>query len=105
MFNFFTKNSLISQNQSGFKPGDSCTSQLLSITHHIYRSFNGGREVQYMFLDISKPFDVIWHKGFIFKLQGNSISGRLFSTLTEFLKPKKQTVMLNGQLPSWHNSE
>ena len=25
MFKFFTENSLISQNQSGFKPGDSCT--------------------------------------------------------------------------------
>ena len=35
MFKFFTKNSLISQNQSEFKPGDSCTNQLLSITHQI----------------------------------------------------------------------
>ena len=25
MFKFFTDNNLISQNQSGFKPGDSCT--------------------------------------------------------------------------------
>ena len=30
---FFNENNLISQNQSGFKPGDSCTNQLLSITH------------------------------------------------------------------------
>ena len=29
MFEFFTENELISQNQSGFKPGDSCISQLL----------------------------------------------------------------------------
>ena len=28
MFEFFTENELISQNQSGFKPGDSCISQL-----------------------------------------------------------------------------
>ena len=32
MFKFFTEDNLISQNQSGFKPGDSCTNQLLSIT-------------------------------------------------------------------------
>ena len=32
MFKFFTENSLIFQNQSGFKPDDSCTNQLLSIT-------------------------------------------------------------------------
>ena len=36
MFPFFIKNDLISQNQSGFKPGDSCVNQLLSITHEIY---------------------------------------------------------------------
>ena len=33
MFTFFTKNNLISQNQSGFKPSDSCTNQLLRIKY------------------------------------------------------------------------
>ena len=35
MFEFFTKNRLMSHSQSGFKPGDSCINQLLSITHEI----------------------------------------------------------------------
>ena len=54
MFSFFIKNGLISQNQSGFKPGDSCINQLLSITPKIYKSFNDGWEVRGVFLDISK---------------------------------------------------
>ena len=33
---FFMKNDLISSNQSGFKQGNSCISQLLLITHDIY---------------------------------------------------------------------
>ena len=33
MFSFFLGNNLIPQKQSGFKPGDCCTNQLLSITH------------------------------------------------------------------------
>ena len=33
MFGFFIENDLVSQHQSGFKPGDSCINQLLSITH------------------------------------------------------------------------
>ena len=33
MFSFFLTNSLLAPNQSGFKPGDSCINQLLSITH------------------------------------------------------------------------
>ena len=57
MFNFFIENKLISSNQSGFKPGDSCINQLLSITHEIYESFDVGLEVESVLLDISKAFD------------------------------------------------
>ena len=35
MFRFFLDKDLISANQSGFKPRDSCINQLLSITHNI----------------------------------------------------------------------
>ena len=59
MFKFSTENSLISQNQSGFKPGDSCTNQLLSISHQIYKSFEGGHEVRSVFLDMSRAFDKV----------------------------------------------
>ena len=59
IFNFFIENELISLNQSGFKPSDSCINQLLAITHEIYKSFNDGFEVRYIFLDISKAFDKV----------------------------------------------
>ena len=38
LFNFFQENNLTSPNQSRFEPGDSCTNQLLAITHEIYTS-------------------------------------------------------------------
>ena len=77
MFNFFIENELISSNQSGFKPGNSCVNQLMSITHEIYKSFDEGHEVGGVFLGISKAFDKIWHDGLIFKLTQNGISGTL----------------------------
>ena len=49
MFEYFTENNLISDNQSGFKPGDSCICQLLSITHEIYQSFDNNLEVRAIF--------------------------------------------------------
>ena len=87
MFKFLTENNLISQNQSGFKPCYSCTNQLLSITHEIYKSFNDGYEVRSVFLGMSKAFDNVWHKGRIFKLKQNDISGNL---TTDYLKLIKQ---------------
>ena len=105
MFKFFTENSLISQNQSGFKPRDSYTNQLLSITHQIYKPFDDGYEIWSFFLDMSKGFGKLWHKDLIFKLKQNRISGNLLSTLTDFLKLRKQRVVLNGKLSSWSNIE
>ena len=77
MFALFIKNDLISQHQSGFKPGYSCINQLLSITHEFFQSFEKGFDVRSVFLDISKAFDKVWHNGLIFKLKQNSISGNL----------------------------
>ena len=44
MYESFKENNLISPNQSGFKPGNSCNNQLLSITHEIGKSFYDGLE-------------------------------------------------------------
>ena len=105
LFHFFQENNLISPNQSGFKPGDSCTNQLLAITHEIYKSFDDGYEVRGVFLDISKSFDKVWHKGLIYKLKQNGISGKLLNLITDFLSNRKQWVVLNGRYSSWTNIE
>ena len=85
LLNFLLENNLISPSQSGFNPGDSSINQLLSITHKIYNSFDEGLEVRSVFLDISKAFDKVWHKGLLFKLSQNGISGNLLDLLSSFL--------------------
>ena len=77
MFKIFRENELISHNQSGFKPGDSCISQLLCILHDIYQSLDGDLEKRAVFLDILKAFDDVWHEGVLFKLKQNDILGNL----------------------------
>ena len=63
-YNYRIDNNLISQNHSGFKRGDSCINQLISVTHDILNSLDEGLEVRGVFLDISKAFDKVWHEGF-----------------------------------------
>ncbi|MCH2390702.1 MAG: hypothetical protein MK234_08470 [Nitrospinales bacterium] len=54
MYGFFNTNHLITEHQSGFRPGDSTINQLLSITHEIFSSFEQFDETRAAFLDISK---------------------------------------------------
>ena len=84
MFTFSTANNLISPNQSGFRPGDSCINQLLAITYEIYKSFDEGCEVRGVFLAIYKAFDKVWHEGLLLKLNRNGISGNHFNLLRDF---------------------
>ena len=65
--------------------------------HEIYKSFDEGFEVRGLFLDR------VWHDGLIFKLQENGISGKLLLLLKDFLKSRKQRVVLNGQHSSWRD--
>ena len=67
------ENGLISSKQSGFRPGDSCINQLLSINQEISNAFDIGFEVRRLFFDISKAFDKVWHVGLIYKLRQNGI--------------------------------
>ena len=56
---FLSKNNLLSPNKSGFRPGNSCINQLLSINCEILSAFDMGLEVPGIFLDISKAFDKV----------------------------------------------
>ena len=105
MFEFLIQNNLIIPNQSGFKTGDSCINQLISITHEIYKSFDDGYEVRGVFFDMSKAFDKVWHQGFHYKLRQNGISGELLNISTDFLDNRTQRLILNGQYSSWAKVE
>ena len=54
---------------------------------------------------MSKVFDKVWHKGLIYKLKQNDISGNILNTIIDFLSFRKQRVVLNGQISQWTNIE
>ena len=86
-------------------PGDSCVTQLLSITHKIYRSFDCSptTNVKGVFLDISKAFDKVWRDGLLFKLQSYREEGNILRLLKNYLTGRQQKLALSGQTSSWLN--
>ena len=98
LYNYFNTNNLITKNQSGFRPGDSTTNQLLYLVNEIHEAFEdpNSLEVRAVFLDISKAFDKVWHDGLIFKLRQNGVNGRVLKLFESYLSNRKQRVVING---------
>ena len=97
LYNYLTSHNLITKKQSGFWPGDSTTYELLDFVHEIHKSFDHRKslEVRAVFLDISKAFDKVWHKGLLFKLKRNGIDGSLLTLFSSYLDKRKQRVDIN----------
>ena len=83
----------------------SCISQLLSVTHEIYESFdcNPLVDVRRAFLDISKAFDKVWYDGLIYKLKSYGAENKLLNLIQNYLTNRQQRVLINGWTSKWTN--
>ena len=86
LYSYLHTNNVIAKNQSGFRPGDSTTNQLLYLIDEIHQAFD---------------FDKVWHEGLVSKLALNGISGSLLKLFQNYLNNKKQRVVLNGSFSEY----
>ena len=100
LYNFLLDISFLNPLQSGFRPGDSTVNQLIYLAHKINEAFECGKDVKMVYLDISKAFDRVWHKGLLYKLEsirGIRDSDPLLSWFKSSLSHRKQRVVIDGQ--------
>lgn len=90
------ENKLLTDRNSGFKRHDSTVNQLLDITNKITNALDHKEDACLVFLDISKAFDKVWHKGLLFKLRRFGINGMLLQWFSSYLSNRKQQVVING---------
>ena len=91
--------------QSGFRPVDSTVMQLVYIVNKIYQALEKGHEVRVVFLDISKAFDKVWHRGLLAKLKSIGINGSLLQWFESYLFERFQRVTIEGMSSDWASIE
>ena len=97
VYNHLHDNFILSTYQSGFLPGRSTVTQLIEVYHSFCKSIDRNKEVRVIFLDISKAFDRVWHKGLLYKLQKCGISGNILGWFSNYLSNRQQRVVIEGQ--------
>jgi hypothetical protein len=101
LYRFLADNNLLTPKNSGFKEKDSAMYQLTSIVDKIYRALEDGKDINMVFLDVSKAFDKVWHRGLLHKLKTNGIDGNLYRWIQDYLSNRMIRVVINGQNAPW----
>ena len=96
LVHYLKENSIITPSQSGFTSGDSTIYQLLNIYDDFVSGLDRNIPTQAIFFDISKAFDRVWHRGLIHKLEAAGVRGTLLNWFENYLKNRKQAVVLKG---------
>jgi hypothetical protein len=55
-----------------------------------------GRDVRFVFCDVSKAFDKVWHKSLLFKLKLTGVNKQLISRIESYLSDRQQKVVSEG---------
>jgi hypothetical protein len=103
LHNYLLRYNILSDDQSGFRHRDSTINQLLVIYDVIMKNLDIGKDVRFIFCDISKAFDRVWHRGLLYKLRKYGIKGNLLTWFGSYLSDRKQRVCMNGYYSTWNS--
>ena len=93
---YLETNSLLNNNQHGFRKHHSCSTQLVSFVNNILSNLAQDNDTDSIYIDYSKAFDKIDHNLLIHKLTLYNITGNYLNWITSFLKHRSQTVCINN---------
>ena len=70
------------------------------VVPNVYTKFQLLGDSCMVFCDVSKAYDPFWHKGLLFKLQQNGITGKLLNWILSYLSERKHRVFVSSSMSS-----
>ena len=90
----------MSNNQYGFKKGHSTIDAVSQLTGHTLLALNKNQNKIAVILDISRAFDTLDHNILLEKLHHAGVRGLAQAWFREYLKNRRQLVMVGGHTSS-----
>ena len=91
--------------QAGFRPGRSCTGQILKLTQHIEDGFEKGMVSGAIFIDLSAAHDTINYRKLLYKRLEITKNSSLTKFTKTMLSNRRFYVILNGKRSKWRNQK
>ncbi|CAH1248509.1 Hypp8181 [Branchiostoma lanceolatum] len=96
---------LLIPEQAGFRPGKSCTGQLLNLTQYIEDGYEKGLITGAVFVDLSAAYDTVNHRILTKKLFQITKDVRLTELIQNLLSNRRFFVDLNGNRSRWRRQK
>ena len=103
MIKHLQRHSLIKSSQHGFVSNRSCLTNLLVFMEEVTSYIDKGYPIDVIYLDFQKAFDKVPHKRLLLKLVAHGIDGNVLKWIENWLKNRKQRVVINGCFSDWSN--
>ena len=100
--NHLEENNLLRLSQHGFMKKRSCLSNLLEFLENITDLIDKGLPVDVAYLDFQKAFDKVPHQRLKLKLMSHGIRGDVVDWISDWLKNRRQRVVINGERSEWN---
>lgn len=94
---YLTDHNILSQHQSGFRPGYSTTTALLKFTNDVMSAADSNMPSGAIFIDLSKAFDLVDHYLLLDKLHAIGLSRTALLFFNSFLHNRTQSVFFQGR--------
>jgi len=101
LMDFLEGNGLLNDSQHGFRRGRSCLTNLLAFFNTVTKGVDEGKGVDVVYLDLCKAFDMVPHGRLVAKMRGYGVGGSVLGWIAEWLRDRKQRVVLNGAKSKW----
>ena len=96
--NFLEGNSLLPASQFLYRSSLRTCEALLTLSHHLQVTLDGGMEGRLVQFDFSVAFDRESHRGLLYKLRSIGVGRQFLSVVSQFLSDRKQRVRLYGKI-------
>ena len=88
--------------QCGFRPHHSSTTQLMRHVEQITRGFNEKRATVGFYLDIRQAFNKVWHEGLIYKLTEANVDDTMTQLIHSYLQNRTFHVTADNETSNTH---
>jgi len=89
-------NQRLNKFQAGFRQRRSTIDQIIRLADDAHKAVNNKQYTLAVMLDLEKAFDLVWHRGLIFKMRKMGLNGNILNFVTDFLSNRSIRVRVGA---------